>query len=69
MEKVTGIGGLFFRAKDPQGLAQWYQDKLGIKLTPTSYEVEAWWQENGPTVFQPFPETTEYFGNMSRLGW
>ena len=34
MEKVTGIGGLFFRAKDPQGLAQWNQDKLGVSLTP-----------------------------------
>jgi hypothetical protein len=30
MEKVTGIGGLFFRAKDPDGLGRWYQQHLGI---------------------------------------
>ena len=34
MEKVTGIGGLFFRAKDPKALAKWYSDHLGIDLAP-----------------------------------
>jgi glyoxylase I family protein len=35
MEKVTGIGGLFFRARDAAALARWYQDHLGVTLTPT----------------------------------
>lgn len=34
MEKVAGIGGLFFRAHDPNALANWYQQHLGIDLTP-----------------------------------
>ena len=36
MEKVAGIGGLFFRAHDPKALGAWYQQHLGIALTPTS---------------------------------
>ena len=66
MEKVAGIGGLFFRAQDPKGLAQWYADHLGVALTPTTYGGEPWRQEAGPTAFQPFPETTEYFGDPAR---
>jgi hypothetical protein len=34
MERVTGIGGLFFRAKDPKALRQWYQQHLGVTVTP-----------------------------------
>jgi predicted enzyme related to lactoylglutathione lyase len=62
MEKVTGIGGLFFRARDPKTLGRWYRDHLGIALTPTSYGDTPWMQEAGPTVFAPFPEATDYFG-------
>lgn len=67
MEKVTGIGGLFFRAKDPKGLAKWYADNLGVTLTPASYEAESWRQEAGDTVFEPFPEDTDYFGNREKM--
>jgi glyoxylase I family protein len=63
MEAVEGIGGLFFRAKDPVALASWYQAHLGVKLTPTSYEEEPWRQAAGPTIFSPFPQSSEYFGN------
>lgn len=66
MEKVTGIGGLFFRAKDPAALAKWYQDHLGVTLTPTSYDGEAWRQEAGVTVFQPFAQDTDYFGSAEK---
>ncbi len=52
MEKVTGIGGLFFRAHDPKALARWYQEHLGIAPTPTSHEDTVWEQEAGPTVFE-----------------
>ena len=67
MEKVTGIGGFFFLAKDPEGLGRWYQQHLGIALTPTSYEDPVWQQEAGPTVFSPFPETTDYFEDSSKV--
>jgi hypothetical protein len=36
MEKVTGIGGFFFRAKDPKALGRWYEQHLGILPIPTS---------------------------------
>jgi len=63
LEKVAGIGGFFFRAHDPKALANWYQQHLGIALTPTSEEETVWQQEAGPTAFTPFPETTKHFGD------
>jgi predicted enzyme related to lactoylglutathione lyase len=57
---------VFFRAKDPKGLAQWYEERLGIKRTPESYDEEPWAQDAGPTVFAPFPADTDYFGDDSR---
>lgn len=69
MEKVTGIGGLFFRAKDPDKLAKWYADNLGVDLVPTSYDVEPWSQQAGPTVFAPFAADTKYFGPDMNQQW
>lgn len=66
MEKVTGIGGLFFRAKDPKGLAKWYSDHLGVGLVPSKEGESSWRQEAGPCAFQPFPETTTYFDSTKR---
>jgi predicted enzyme related to lactoylglutathione lyase len=66
MEKVAGIGGLFFRAHDPKALGQWYQQHLGISLTPSSEGGTVWQQEAGPTSFSPFPETTKYFGDPQK---
>jgi len=66
MEKVAGIGGLFFRARDPEALGRWYLEHLGIALTPTSQGGTVWQQEAGPTVFSPFPETTKYFGDLQK---
>jgi glyoxylase I family protein len=67
MEKVAGIGGLFFRAHDPKALGNWYQQHLGINLTPTSEGGTVWQQEAGPTAFSPFPETTKYFGDPQKV--
>ena len=50
---VTGIGGIFFRAQDPETLAAWYRDHLGV--------AEMWQQQAGMTVFSPFAEATDYF--------
>jgi len=66
MEKVAGIGGLFFRAHDPKALGKWYQQHLGIALTPTSEGGTVWQQEAGPTSFSPFPETSKYFGDPNK---
>jgi predicted enzyme related to lactoylglutathione lyase len=62
MERVDGIGGFFFKAKEPKALAQWYSDHLGVTLTPRDYDSEPWRQAAGPTVFAPFAEGTKYFG-------
>ena len=66
MERVTGIGGLFFRARDPKTLAAWYEDRFGISRVPDTYEAGSWWQDTGPTVFAPFSATTKYFGRMDQ---
>lgn len=65
-EKVTGIGGLFFRAHDPKALALWYQQHLGVSVLPTASGDSVWQQEAGPTAFAPFPEKTKYFGDDSK---
>ncbi len=65
MEKVTGIGGLFFRAHDPKALGRWYQEHLGISF-PSSEGGSVWQQEAGPTSFTPFKETSDYFGDASK---
>jgi glyoxylase I family protein len=67
MEKVAGIGGLFFRAHDPKTLGNWYLQHLGIALTPSSEGGTVWQQEAGPTVFTPFPEKTKYFGDPDKV--
>lgn len=67
MEKITGIGGVFFRAKNPEVLSRWYKKHLGFPAgAPTSYAQEPWLQEQGPTVFAPFNMDTEYFGAASQ---
>ncbi len=68
MNKVLGIGGVFFRAKDPTALGQWYLEHLGITPPPASYGAASWEQEGGPTVFAPFPADTKYFGR-SEQAW
>lgn len=60
MERVTGIGGVFFRSTDPAGLAVWYEQHLGV--TSALQPEMVWQQEAGPTVWAPFPQDTDYFG-------
>ncbi len=56
MARVTGIGGLFFRSKDPAALTTWYDTHLlqGV----AAYD---WKQDAGPTVFSPFKMDSDYF--------
>jgi predicted enzyme related to lactoylglutathione lyase len=63
MERVTGIGGFFFRASDPKALAEWYERHLGVTRTPESYSQQPWEQAAGPTIFGPFQKDTKYFGS------
>ena len=62
MEKVTGIGGFFFRSKDPDELARWYQDHLGIDPIPTVEGQASWRQEAGETAFTAMDGSVDQFG-------
>jgi glyoxylase I family protein len=66
MERVSGIGGFFFRSRDPKTLARWYADHLGIDEVPADYDTEPWIQAGGPTEFAPFPLTTTMFGRAEQ---
>lgn len=63
MERVTGIGGFFFRSKDPKALAEWYERHFGVLKVPTDYDHPVWRTEAGITVFAPFQQDTSYFGD------
>jgi len=63
---VLGIGGLFFRARDPDALSAWYREHLGVGAgcaAPGAGEPDDWmWRvEGGPVVFAPFKADTDYF--------
>jgi predicted enzyme related to lactoylglutathione lyase len=66
-ERVLGIGGLFFRARDPKALAEWYRDHLGVGLVPGDSAHSGWHTEAGPTAFQPFSLTSKYFGDAHQM--
>ncbi|SFP61314.1 VOC family protein [Parafilimonas terrae] len=65
MENVTGIGGVFIKAKDPESLAKWYKGNLGIDFMEGNYAAFPWINEKpdnpGTTVFSFFEESSEYF--------
>jgi predicted enzyme related to lactoylglutathione lyase len=54
---VTGIGGVFFRAKDSKALTEWYRTHLGVM--PQGYT--PWEQAAGPTMIVPFAADTDYW--------
>lgn len=54
---VVGIGGVFFRANDPDALQEWYRKNLGVVIDGAT----PWVQQSGPTMFMPFPGDTDYF--------
>jgi predicted enzyme related to lactoylglutathione lyase len=68
MKRVTGIGGIFFKAKEPEKLYRWYEKHLEMKQECEGQGVAFRWKENdsqrdGMTVWAIFPENTEYFKN------
>src|SRR5690554_5137958 len=62
-EAVLGFGGVFFKAENPAELAKWYENHLGVKQTPKTYEEQPWVQAGGTTVFGVFNAKTKYFGD------
>ncbi len=63
MERVTGIGGVFFRARDPHALAAWYRDHLGVPVQAgQTFAGFPAGDSAAQTVWSVFPVDTEYFG-------
>ena len=65
-ERVVGIGGFFFRAKDPKVVARWHEVNLGVRPVPDNYDMLPWRTEAGTTAFTPFPADTTYFGDPAK---
>lgn len=68
MKKVTGIGGIFFKAQNPQALYAWYEKHLGIQGIPGQGAMFPWQETTPPhkeglTVWSIFSKESDYFGN------
>lgn len=70
MKKVTGIGGIFFKCKDPGKMKEWYQKHLGLNTNEYGANFE-WFEstdstKKGITQWSPFDEKTKYFEPSTR---
>lgn len=70
MKRVTGIGGIFFKCKDPNKMNSWYKTHLGLNTNEHGASFE-WYQEEdstkkGSTQWGPFSDKTEYFEPSSK---
>jgi len=69
-KRVTGIGGVFFKCKDPGKVREWYKTHLG--LNTNKYGTVFEWRQGadtskkGFTQWSPFSETTKYFAPSTR---
>ena len=72
-KKVSGIGGIFFRAKDPAKLSEWYAKNLDFELEAYGPATNFHWRRaddpsrSGTTVWSIFPENTDYFGSDAQF--
>jgi predicted enzyme related to lactoylglutathione lyase len=71
MKRVTGIGGVFFKAQDPKALGEWYRRHLGMEVEEWGGVAFRWVTEDNPsgvgsTVWSPFKEDTSYFAPSTK---
>ena len=66
--RITGVGGIFFRSKDPKALAAWYRDVLGVTLEPWGGAALRYDAPGHPpvVVWSPFPQSTKYMAPSTR---
>ena len=69
MERVEGIGGFFFVAADPEGLARWYAEHLGVAPVPAAEGGDAWVQAAGETAFAPMSAEHAAGPHVGPTGW
>lgn len=63
MQRVTGIGGIFFKSSDPKALSAWYRDHLGLDVSDWGGAVFQWGGADsapGMTLWSPFAQDTDY---------
>ncbi len=70
MKRVTGVGGVFMKCKDPQAMYAWYEQHLGIKRDESQAVTFPWRdseepEKTGMTVWSLFPEDSKYFNPSS----
>jgi len=71
MKRVTGIGGIFFKADNPEKLYQWYEKHLGITRAPDGSGAMFEWrdaqdvEQKGMTIWSIFPRDTKYLGSSN----
>ena len=71
MKRVTGTGGIFFKANDPEKLRDWYRAHPGIECEKENGAIFKWRKADDPTserytVWAPFPENTDYFAPSTK---
>ncbi len=71
MGHVVGIGGVFFKSKDPKALAAWYRDVLGLEIADWGGAIlplrdRAAAPKGAVQVWSPFKQDTDYFAPSSR---
>ena len=70
MKRVTGVGGIFFKSKDPKALGEWYAKHLGLQVEPWGGVAFRWAGDHNPagigtTIWSPFAADTSYFAPSS----
>lgn len=68
MAQVLGLGGVFFRSRDPKALGEWYREWLGMPVAhPHGAALKPdTMPDNAMTVWTPFAHDTTYFGSADR---
>lgn len=66
MKRATGIGGVFFKSRDPKALAEWYRAHLGLAVEEWGGVAFRWKTDDNPsgtgtTIWSPFKADTSYF--------
>jgi catechol 2,3-dioxygenase-like lactoylglutathione lyase family enzyme len=66
--RITGVGGIFFKSKDPKALALWYRDVLGVPIQPWGGATLRYDAPGHPpfVVWNAFPSTTTYMDPSTR---
>ncbi|KQY88578.1 MULTISPECIES: VOC family protein [Roseateles] len=67
MKRVTGLGGIFFKARNPKALGEWYRQHLGMDVSEWGGAVFRWADDSpsGTTIWSPFKEDTDYMAPSS----